>query len=176
MADTIETKAILHSRNIPGRWHFVPVGDVILDDRDTGCTMGELYYENGIYDIGPAIRIKDWVFCLERMNDVGRKMFPENKGTWAMAAFRGMDHYNFGPVDGNTNQAIRGVFVVVVVTEFLPHLCPDLFDGKGDPLEAVKKMAFTAQLFSDQESLTAQLRAIKIKDGTFTGGGYGRTA
>jgi len=137
--------------------------------------MGGLCYENGIYDIGPALRIKDWVFCLERMNEEGRKMFPGTMGHWMLAAFHGMDHYNFGLVKGNTDRAIRGTFLVVVVTEFLPLLCLHLFDGKGDPIEAVKTMAFAAQLFSDQESLTAQMRALMTKEGTLEGGGYGRS-
>jgi len=172
----IAAKAKAVSHNIPGAWTFIPVGDFSINDSDCDANIGELYYENGAYEIGPTVRVRDWVFCLERMTLAGRAAYPQNiidPEIWVLSAFHGMDHYSFDKVHVGNPESLRPVFLTIIVHEFVPILCEDLFDGKaGIPSEVILTWPFKIEPWlPDSESVRKQVEALKTGN-IMRGGGY----
>jgi len=168
MTDKIIAKSRFITHNLPYGWRFTPVVNLIVDDRETGGYIGDLNYEHTGYTIRLAIRIKDWIFALEKINPAHR-VFMNARGfvlpspeLWFLAGFHGNDHYNF---DSSRDEPVNTWFVSKVVREFVPHLCVDLFDGKvGEPTELIQHMQF--EIPSAQEMIMTQLTQEEIQKGT----------
>jgi hypothetical protein len=111
-------------------WQFVATGDFFVDDRDTESYAGEICYANPNYEIGPALKVRNWVFCLERMTPEARaRIAPQNDPeAWVISAFHGPSHYSFIAIDAPDQRTLNDRFVTFVVSRFWPILHPESFD------------------------------------------------
>lgn len=126
-------------------WQFVATGDFYVDDRDTESYAGEIYYANPNYEIGSALKVRNWVFCLERMTPEARaRITPQNDPeAWVISAFHGPSHYSFIAIKAPDQRTLNNDFVTFVVSRFWPILHPESFDvyikaaeTTGGPCEA----------------------------------------
>ncbi len=116
----MEALALAVTRNIPARWRFSSTRLLLIDEAPADGALGTLWYENGGYEVGPALHIHssatgDWVFCIERV--VGSTQ-------WFMGAFHDVDHYNFGKLAGTLPAQVRDAFIAVIITQILGVLLP----------------------------------------------------
>ena len=160
------------SHGIPGRWRFRPTGLFLIDEREFGATMGDLWYENRQYEIGHAVRLPgDWVFAMERMTPEGRVFQPQNTlplDAWLLVAFHGTDHYNFGVLTTPPELPLILAFLGAVTGIAVPLLGDALFAPEMTTLEAR-----WAALITWIPTVTALTKASQGKQ--LEGGGYGRS-
>lgn len=81
---------------IPG-WKFVPQGELIIDsNEDKPAYYGEVYYQNKGLEIVNAIRIKEWVFVLERWYpNYPCKKSDYKPNEWFIASFYKSTHASY---------------------------------------------------------------------------------
>lgn len=96
---TIQSFAQISSSPV-ARWNFKSTGKLIVDGKDTDALVGKIDYNNAMYEIGLAVKIGNWHFCLERMTERFRQMLnPEaNPNNWIIGAFYGQCHYTFAEI------------------------------------------------------------------------------
>lgn len=138
-------------------WAFIPKGYLYVDDRDTSSFFGEVMYDNPGYEMGLAVKVRDWVFVLERPTPILRDVLLYRKepvpplDAWVFAGFRGTFHCSFWELRGLPDQqTMMRVFVHEVVTTFWDILHPEVFEGNA-PWK--RGETFDAQLvtFAEQE-------------------------
>lgn len=120
-------------------WKFVPKFELHVDDRDTDSLMGEVYYNNDGFEIANAIKLRSYVFTLERSTPVGRQRTAAymrttvdqafSNNNWHVCAFKGQNHYNFGieipdlPVNERST-----AFTELVIGRFFMALFPEILE------------------------------------------------
>ena len=113
-------------------WQFLPTGPFEVNGRDTESHIGELFWDDPEWETGPAIQVRDWVFCLLQ--------FPAADAQWMLGAFHGdrftacLELEKTPPTD-----ALRKQFMGLVVGLFWPVLHPEAFDGVADPVAAAQQ-------------------------------------
>jgi len=115
------------------QWKFTVRGDLYVDDCDIDAHVGDLDYENMFYEIGAAVRLRSWVFALERQKDEIRKVFaPENSPkTWVIGGYHGESHYSFVGTNAEFVEQRTEALLYFVVQKIVPILYPDIFDSLG---------------------------------------------
>jgi hypothetical protein len=113
--EAMRTLAMGVTENIATKWQYFPTGNLFVDDRDTNSTVGELIHNNALYLTGAAVKIRDWVFVLERLVTSDR---------WHLSAFTGQTHWQFGLQKSDDPQQM----LHTIVTRFWPVLHSDCFD------------------------------------------------
>ncbi len=110
-------------------WRFLATGHLRVNDRDTDSHIGELFWDDAAWETGPAVQVRDWVFCLQR--------FPAADAQWMLCAYRG-DRFHAVLEFTATEMAagLRQAFLGVVVSRFWPILHPETFDGQSDAAAA----------------------------------------
>ena len=100
-------------------WYFLPMGTLRLDDSDSCIEAGDMYYTPLLHEIGPALRIADWVFVVERKTALCKQMMKitEPEDEWDCAAFHGTAHYTFNRFKGTATNLQK------VVLEFALPFC-----------------------------------------------------
>jgi hypothetical protein len=144
---TIVELASSKSTPIPP-WRFIASGHLYVDDRDTESFLGEIYYTNRALEIRCAVRIRNFVFCLERWiagSPAHAAMPPEKRSHWWIAAFSGDTHYSFGSLTDGPQQELTKAFLDVVITRYYPILHYEIVADKiradiaAKGLDAVRK-------------------------------------
>lgn len=148
----VESLAGASTKNIPGQWKFQAMGKFIVNDQDTDSYVGELWYQNGEYEIGPALKVRDWVFCLERRREESRKAL-KLSDDWVVSAFRGPDHFSFNyrVPDKIGNRNVE--FMRYICCSFWPILHPETFDHLDFdkmPKDKMIQMEFKCEFFKPQ--------------------------
>lgn len=130
-------------------WAVQRRGHVIVT---VGATEVSLYacdvaYGLPIFEFGPGVEIRDWVFVLERMKPVARaEMNPgAPPNTWYLCAFHGKDHYNFGHV-ADCADLIRSL-LNAVLPRFLPIIQPEAFVGVQPDANGMVPVKWTTRKF-----------------------------
>jgi len=99
-------------------WRFLPVAPLLREDgTQLDGDIGELYYANAFFDVGPALRIKDWVFVLTRLSAIGRARglnIGVAQSHWVMAGFHADSHCVWATTWPDTQEARIGFFGVAV--------------------------------------------------------------
>ena len=114
-------------------WNFNSIADLIVDDNHTESYIGEIFYANELYETGAAIRVRDWIFYLERFaKDATEK--------WTIAGLHGKEHCTFLIVDGATEKDRNDKLTQFVVKGIFPILHPEVCIGKIDPRTAEWKL------------------------------------
>lgn len=128
--NAIREKATAGTSNV-SPWNFQTTGHLYVDDRDTQSFVGEVYYSNPFYEIGAAIKVRDWVFCLERMVPKARKKLAPNNDpdAWVIAAFHGQSHYSFISIKASSQKELNDMLIEYVVETFWPILHPEVFES-----------------------------------------------
>lgn len=126
----IENMAQAITRNIKAQWFFEPRGTLYVNDQDTETLCGELYYDVPLFEHGPAVKVRDWVFVMERLTPVGRMMMTPDVSpdAWFICAFRGTSHYSFAKIV-DKNIVLPKELLKFVVLRFWPILHPETFDS-----------------------------------------------
>ncbi len=123
---------LITDRALP--WQFVATGHLRVNDRDTESHVGELLWKDERWATGPAIQVRDWVFCLAQA--------PAADASWVLCAYRGNSFYAFMEFkDQEPSDGLRRSFISLVVGSFWPILHPDTFDGLDEEhmYEAAKR-------------------------------------
>jgi hypothetical protein len=152
--ERIRSQANTWTQRLPQKWVFVPISEVAVNDRECDCWIGELYYEHPGYQIGPAVRVKNWVFCREIATRpfwqylLTLDLLPPGASpdpSWMLCAFRAGtgEHYTFR----KDTSVGASEFFRSVVDQFFSILCEELFaDGLVNPSpENLAKAARSAQ-------------------------------
>ena len=133
MIGFLEQIAVAKSHISSGSYRFVPAGQLIVDDRDTGSLYGELYYDNTLYEIGAAVKVRDWIFALERMTTRAKKILaPQNlkfPNTWVIGAFYEDNHYNMTTIESSNQDELNRTMVTWIVERTWAILHPEVFDN-----------------------------------------------
>lgn len=119
------------STSVVSNWEFRPVGRLFVNDENYESYIGEVYYNNPIYEIGASIKVRNWVFCLERMTAKFReRLTPQNSpDVWLVAAFHEKSHYSFESIQANSQKELNNIFTSYVIEKFWPILHPESFDS-----------------------------------------------
>lgn len=128
--ERIARMAKSQTENLPSKWQFEPTGMLYVNNRDTDTMFGSIRYENTLYEFGPAIKICDWVFALERLTPEGYSLLSTTvpESTWLIVAFHGDSHYTFKVVPDTLTT--RNEFVEYLLRKFWPILRPELYKQK----------------------------------------------
>ena len=123
------------------RYEFVPTAKLIVNDCESNTFVGDLFYNNPLYEFAGAVCTRGWIFALERMTLAGRTMLaPSNDCRFLITAFHGGNHYQFDPnllrairtpdgqVPDATVRELRDALVTYLVTRLWPVLHSDFFD------------------------------------------------
>jgi hypothetical protein len=146
--DMVASLAGASAKNIPAAWKFRRTGKFIVNDQDTESFIGEVWYANGAFEIGPAIQVRNWVFVLERDIEPIRKEKNLNDD-WFVSAFKGADHFTFNCQIPNQLGTRNPDFMRYIVCTFWPILHPESFDSfENTTVEERKmvKMRFRAEV------------------------------
>lgn len=136
-------------------WRFIASGHLYVDDRDTESFLGEVYYANRGFEIQCAVRIRNFVFCLERStanSPSQAALRPEARTHWWVAAFSGNTHYSFGSIVDAPQQELNKAFLEVVITRYYPILHYEIVADKvradiaAKGLEEVRKRDAVLQI------------------------------
>lgn len=113
------------------KWRFVPSGHLCVNDKDSESYVGEIYYNNPNYELGGAIKIKDWVFCLERMTPKARMILaPQNNpDAWVISAFHHNEHCSFIGFVSSDHVRKNSILLEFVILNFWPMLHPEFFNN-----------------------------------------------
>ena len=152
--DVIASMAGASAKNIPARWKFRPSGKFIVNDQDTDSFVGELWYENGEFEIGPAVQVRNWTFCLERRR-VETRLEKNLNDDWFVSAFKGQDHFTFNCKVQNKLGSRNPDFMRFVCCTFWPILHPEAFDNLvvvPTEVGAAVAMTFRAEMFKREEN------------------------
>lgn len=105
--------------------------------------LGDMSYAYSHYEFGPAIKIRDWVFVLERMTEAARLVINPvaEASTWYVCGFRQRKHYNFGKVTDGSN--LQRTFLDFVIPRFWPILHPEAFVGCAPDADGQVKFSWT---------------------------------
>lgn len=127
------------------RFTYVPSGQLFVDNKDTGSTVGDVYYANPAIEIERAARVRDWTFCLERM--ARREMRPAgHEDDWVLGAFHGNLHYSFGFITIAPSASTASAFLQNIVERFWPILHIETFDRNVAPSETgVREVHITVE-------------------------------
>lgn len=111
-------------------YKFIPTGHLYVDDRDTDSYIGELCYINSNYETGGALKVRDWIFALERMLPEARqRLAPKNNpDVWVIGGFHEHSHYSFTTVTAVSQKELNQALLHYVLTKFWPILHPEVFD------------------------------------------------
>lgn len=113
-------------------WKFIPTGNLYVNDQDTDSFYGELYYENPNFEIGGAVRVRDWVFVSERMRpEVRQRLAPQNDpNAYMIAGFYHNSHFSFVPFISPVPdiRACNQIMINFVVTKLWPIFHIECFD------------------------------------------------
>jgi hypothetical protein len=150
--EVVASMAVSSTKNIPVKWAFRATGAFIVNDQDTESFVGEVWYQNALFEIGPAIKVREWVFCLERDVESVRKI-RNISDDWFISAFKGKDHFTFDRGVKNELGTRNVVFMEYVCCTFWPILHPETFDGIA--LNQIGEhssimMNFKTEMFPDQ--------------------------
>lgn len=105
-------------------WKFIPNGYLYLDNSDIQSYTGQVHYLNKNYETGKAIKVKDWVFYLERMTPEARaRLAPNNDPElWIISGLHKNTHYSFVDVKGSNQDDLNNKFINYIIKEFFPIL------------------------------------------------------
>jgi hypothetical protein len=114
---------------ISSKSKYIPHNKFIVYDNDEGYTRGLFSYENPLFEIGPAIQIKDWIFVIERMTPYYKNILLPNSthNQWIVGAFNGTTHYTFDTISIRDQNILGDVLVEYILFMFWPILHPNLF-------------------------------------------------
>lgn len=117
------------STSIIVHWRFIPTGHLYVDNKDTNTYVGELYYGNPNYEMGGAIKVRDWVFVLEKMtSEAMNRLAPNNDpNVWVIAGFHDHSHYTFTGITASSQSELNNMLVGYIVVNFWPILHPEVF-------------------------------------------------
>jgi hypothetical protein len=95
------------------------------------------------YEFGPAIKIRDWVFVLERMTDTARPVLnpAAEASAWYVCGFRQKKHYNFGTVTDSSN--LQRTLLDFIIPRFWPILHPEAFVGCSPDADRMVQFSWT---------------------------------
>ena len=112
-------------------WTFVPTGNLYIDDCGIESYVGGLEYNNPNYEVGMAIKMRNWVFVLERMTNDCRNILAStnNPQVWVIAGFYGQAHYSFLAVKEETTEELNLALLRYVMEKMIPILHQELFDS-----------------------------------------------
>jgi hypothetical protein len=79
-----------------------------------------------LYEFSGAVKVKNWIFVLERIAPGGPITIPEaNKNMWMLAGYFRDMHCSFTPLEPDPNLQLNVILVNHVIQKFLPILCPE---------------------------------------------------
>lgn len=113
-------------------WRYIPSGSLIVNDIDSGATLGDIYYANRGVDVGPSVCVAGWTFCLTRRASMDLRPVG-HESDWEVSAFRGLSLHTFGWVTESTTSLVSpslgSLLIKFVVERFWPILHPAVFDA-----------------------------------------------
>ena len=123
IAEKIQTKTEI----LPTSWEFKSKGVIIINHDTEIATHGNIVHDNLDYNLGPAIKMKDWHFTYECKSDIGRRKFPDSNGSeyFFITAFYKNYHCDFGIMIFNDTDAVT-TFTNLVISMFGPILMPEV--------------------------------------------------
>lgn len=115
--DNIARQAVAFSK-ISHDYSFYPTGLIMIDDKVVG-KIGNLDYDNKLFQISHGVRIGDYFFCLEKRTDKNIELIgePEKKNQQVVGAFRGTMHYQFISLDDNED--LHDTYMRYLITTFI---------------------------------------------------------
>jgi hypothetical protein len=129
---------------IQARWAFLQRRRVYLNGKDVGAVAGDMSYAYpfDVFEFGPAIKFRDWVFALERMTPGWRaRLNPAaDPSKWYVVAFHGRAHYNFGKVDDAPN--LVPALLGFVMPKIAPIFYPEAFAGCAPDARGMVQVAW----------------------------------
>lgn len=121
------------TENIPHHWGFASTTKILFNGKpSTAATLGVINYQNAMYEMGLAIKIGAYVFCLERLTAQVRRAMVNapQSDAWVIGAFTGKTHYSF--VAFNDAPLMHNILVAWLVKNIWPILAPDEHKSMGD--------------------------------------------
>lgn len=125
---------ISHPRIAP--WHFVPTGEFIVNEAVVGAHKGDITFEDKAWEMGHAIRARDWVFALARHVD---DTSPPNE--WLLCGFHGHALHFFQEIHSPNPDELRRAFYSFTVELFWTILFPQVPKVKGKADITIRHMA-----------------------------------
>ncbi len=188
MTDVAAT-ATTSTPSLPGRWRFLPTTLLMVDNTDIAdCDVGEIYYESPMHVIACALRIKDWVFCMERLSPLALQMglrddtstvftdpsssppSPTHLDTtgWRFAAFHGDSHHTWQIVFPDGPEMLPR-FIGHTLARFYPMVC-----GRPVGQKDARAIKLKGGPPDNETAHATQLKA--LTEGKGLGGGAGSAA
>lgn len=127
MDQLIADKAFATTKLV-SNWEFQPIGSIIINEHDTDSQIGGLVYSNTNYIFHGALKVKNWVFVLEKMtNEALQKLAPtSDKDMWYISAFNGNSHYTFAGFKGVDESELNVVLIEYIIDNFWNILYPEV--------------------------------------------------
>jgi hypothetical protein len=125
------------------QWKFVPGGLLKINDKELDIYPGEVYYANSLYQIMNAIKIKDWVFVLERA-------IYDRPDMIHISGFHGNTHCTFLGVTLNEAPS-EDIFFNIIMDFFFNKILPIVY-----PDEIHSNLTFKMIRFNGDELKASQ--------------------
>jgi len=147
--------------NIPSKWTFVPHGSLIVNDRDAESFYGKVLYDNENYEIGESIKIKDWVFVLERLKTWARKQIDVNSivnpKLWFISGFFGSTHCTFTSIEEPDVLKRNDLLVRFIIEKMWTVLHPEEIEKMTNVGNVkVKQISWVKKSFASTPAVTVQ--------------------
>lgn len=133
--------------DLTATWTFEPRRTLYVNDKDNGTFCGELFYNVPIFEHGPAVKVRDWVFVMESYIPSARAvLYPDMPpDTWFLSAFRGTTHYTFYNFE-KKDRVLTQELLKFVVLRIWPILHPETF-GDVQVVDGRVQMHWTTKEF-----------------------------
>lgn len=121
---SIVAKSLILSK-ISHDYAFYPKKLLIVNDENVG-KLGELDYENPLYEVKCGVRLGDFFFCLERKTSLGIKITgpPNIPNRWVVGAFRNEFHYQFTNLEDNED--LEDIYFKYLIENIAILIYPEL--------------------------------------------------
>lgn len=119
-----EIRRLAMASSVPPFEHkFIPTGHLVCSgDANMKVEFGEVEYGSPNYIMCGAVRLKEWLFCLERSH------FQEG---YFLCAFLGREHFTFGRMNASNSLDAQRDFISTCMLDFCPFLYADELSAIG---------------------------------------------
>lgn len=122
----------------PVKWFFEAAGRLLINDKPTPVVhVGAVYTTFAAIELGAGVKVRDWVFCTERLTPLGLESLASMpvaldktafNNEWYYSAFRDNKHYVFDAMEPQPTSTANGALLLSahVVEAFLLVLHEEL--------------------------------------------------
>lgn len=107
-------------------FRFRVLGEMFAESKDESVKVGlagKVEYANQLCEIVAAIRLGDWLFCVEKMSYMK---------DYYIGAFFKSQHFTFGGILQEDSRTLQNQLMEFVASKILPILHPTLFESVPD--------------------------------------------